>query len=288
MGKTKLVIGTIAVATSMLLSGCGSDTPEGVAEEFASSLSEVNIEKVNSLSSMAVQGKITNLKKICKSLEVQKLGKEALSIANMIGEKTKDEKYDSDIKSFIETRKVEYEAAKKEMKQELQKKYGGKRPSKDVAEKDMERIAQAIIVIYAEFINKEMQLFDIESEQAKQIQDVLAMYMLQMGDAAKIKRGKSFRIHPENTHANIIRNSAKELLSDNAEKVTKQCIQEVTDFGNIDNINFIEVKHNSADEVTVRLELIRENGESEKVFIDVEKIKDEWKVSDLTLHYDFW
>lgn len=68
---------------------------------------------------------------------------------------------------------------------------------------------------------------------------------------------------------------------------TKQCIDKYTEFGFIDDVNIIEVKEKSPDEMRVRLELIKETRKSKKVSISVEKIQKEWKIAYMNLNTYF-
>jgi len=67
---------------------------------------------------------------------------------------------------------------------------------------------------------------------------------------------------------------------DSENYITDECVMEYSAFGNIDDINVIETKEISADESRVKLEIVHDDGNSQKVSVDLEKIQDEWKVQD--------
>lgn len=85
----------------------------------------------------------------------------------------------------------------------------------------------------------------------------------------------------------MLQNIAQNIVSQRAGRTTPECVAKYTEFGNIDDINVIETRGKSPDKVSARLELINEEGKSNKVTINVEKIKGEWKVSELYLNTFF-
>lgn len=70
--------------------------------------------------------------------------------------------------------------------------------------------------------------------------------------------------------------------------IDETCLSKFISFANVDDINIIESKNHSADEVTVRLEIINEDKKSEKVSIELEKIQDEWKVTNPSFNISMW
>ncbi len=73
------------------------------------------------------------------------------------------------------------------------------------------------------------------------------------------------------------------------EGINQKCVAKYTDFGFVTSINVIETIKNSPDTAKVRLELIDKNSKSKKVSVNIEKIKDEWKVSKLSFkNIGFW
>jgi len=67
------------------------------------------------------------------------------------------------------------------------------------------------------------------------------------------------------------------------ERLSSECIAQHTYFGNIEDINLIEVKKVAPDKSDIRLELISKKGNAKKVTLHTELIQKIWKVSDMKL-----
>jgi len=74
----------------------------------------------------------------------------------------------------------------------------------------------------------------------------------------------------------------KELIKE-GNALTKECVAKNSYFSDIDTLKIIEVADDSNDEKSVKLELVHNNGESQKITLGVEKIQDEWKVAQSNL-----
>jgi hypothetical protein len=112
--------------------------------------------------------------------------------------------------------------------------------------------------ILTDFVNS----LDIKVESADLIKQIMIKTTL-----ANLS-GKRFR------ERQIIQN----ILLENGNNVTSECLSNYTPYANIDDINVLETISISADKSTVRLELIYEDNKSAKVAIKLEKIQDIWKV----------
>lgn len=77
------------------------------------------------------------------------------------------------------------------------------------------------------------------------------------------------------------------LISD-GHGLTKECIAKNSYYSNLDKINIIETSDDSADKSTVRLELIYDDENSRKVSLGLEKIQDEWKVTNPSFNINIW
>lgn len=65
--------------------------------------------------------------------------------------------------------------------------------------------------------------------------------------------------------------------------LTKECVEKNSYFADIDSINVIETSDDSSDEKSVKLELVYNDGNSEKITLGLEKIQDEWKIAQSNL-----
>lgn len=113
-----------------------------------------------------------------------------------------------------------------------------------------------------EIITDLVNSLDIKVESADLIQNIMIKTAL-----AKLS-GKRFR------ERQIIQN----ILIENGNNITSECLSNYTPYANIDDINVLETISKSADKSTVRLELIYEDDKSAKVAIKLEKIQNIWKV----------
>jgi len=267
--KVRLVMGTVIITTSMMLSGCGSDKPEDVAEKFVSALSSADIDEAKEVSSEETQKKIDRLVGACNGLYYKQLADEVAKAYNImnndkssgldIGKKMND----PDIKKDME-----------EMMESLTEKYGDlkklpREKQKELQEEMMEKFTTKHI---EPMIGDIFDTLKIEVDHPDEVKDILTKFIM-AESMGKRNRYTSKR----NAINDIIRDGNFE----NLDNVTPECVAENTQYDFVDSINFIEVDGKSADSARVRLELIDKNDKSTKVSVSVEKIKDEWKVSDL-------
>ena len=119
MRKRRLIISVTVLLSGMLLTGCGSNTPEDVAKIFASSLSSANIKEAKEVSTENTQKKIDRLIKLCNEPYYHKLIDEVAKVYNTMNSKKNSEfnigkrMNDPDIKKDM-----------KEMMKSLTEKYG--------------------------------------------------------------------------------------------------------------------------------------------------------------------
>ncbi len=270
----KTLLGTTTLALALLLSGCGSNSPEEVAETFASSLSSADIKEAKSVASEDVHRKLKRLNTICSQPAVKKLTDEAIIVLNDMEKKSKDKKYDARLKDVLSQLEKDMAEMQKEIEKDIIAKYGSpKNIPEELREKLMNDAFDKLADITKPVVEKEFEIFNIKTDHPNKIKKIIAVFMYKGGRGTRVNRG--------NVH--VLKDIVQDVVAQGSEKITPQCIAKYTEFGLIDKINVIETKQNSPDSARVRLELIEGNGKSKKVSIDVEKIKDEWKVSDMYL-----
>ena len=270
----KTLLGTATLTLSLLLAGCGSNSPEEVAETFANSLSIADINEAKNVASEKVQKKLKRLNIICSQSEIKKITDAAIVVLNEMENKSKDKKYDVQLKDMLSQFEKDMAEMQKDVEKEIISKYGSpKNIPEELREKLMNKAFDRLTGITKPMVEKQFEIFDIKTENPDKIKNIVAVFMYKGGNGTKVNRG--------NLH--VLKGIVSDAVSKNPKKITPQCIAKYTKFGLINEINTIEMKQDSPDSADVRLELITKDGKSKKVSIDVEKIKDEWKVSELYL-----
>jgi hypothetical protein len=261
MVKKQLLISSICIG---LLSGCGSSKPKDVAEEFALALSDVKLEKVKNISSEKVTKQVDRLVITCNKPVINSLAKESKRVSDILEkDKLKVDKIMKNLQSKMKS-KID------KMHKDAIEKYGSDRnipqKVKDKMTKDM------LSIVLMPLLKKIFNELNIDSKDPKAIQEILADAMM----------------HAKRPSHRVFKNSANRYVKKHPAPITSECVAKYTDFGLIDEINFIETKKDSPDKAMVRLEIIHKNGKSKKVSVKVEQIKKEWKVSRLPLDIGFW
>jgi len=271
----KIVSGSIVLALGLGLSGCGSDTPEEVAEIFASSLSIADINEVESVSSQDVKKSIKRLSVYCNEPEAKKLADETIKVLNTIEKESKNEKYQEELKKVLDQNEQDMKKLTKEIEEDYISRFGSlKNLPKESKDEEMNKAMEKFVEITNPMIEEWFKILDIKTENPDEVKKIIAEFM--------IKGGKGTRVNYGNL--DVLKNIVSQHLSKREAAITPECVAKYTEFGFIDEINIIETKEKSPDNTDVRLELISEDGNSKKVSIDVEKIKGEWKVSFLSLN----
>jgi len=267
--KVRLVMGTVIMSTSMMLSGCGSDKPEDVAETFANALSSADIEEAKEVSTEDTQKKIDRLVRACNGTYYNELVDEVVkAYTAMNSDKS------SKLKNIMN--KPDMTKNMEEMGKKFTEKYGDstKLPREkqiEIAKKMMEEFSNKYI---KPMISDVVDTLKIKLAHPDEVKDVMAKFIMNEG------MGKRNRYTSER---DAIFKIIKDGNFENPDNVTPKCVAKYTEYDFIDSINVIEVETESADRASVRLELIDKNDKSTKVSVPVEKIKDEWKVSELSL-----
>jgi len=278
MRKIRLVIGVTALLSGILLTGCGSDTPEDVAKVFSSALSSADIDKAKEVSTENTQNKIDRLAVVCNESYYRKLTDEVVTAYSIMNSKKNSElDIKTKISEIINNPNIKKDMGK--MMESLTEKYGDlKKLSREkqieIREEMMDKFASKHI---KPIISDIIDTFKIKVDHPDEVKDILTkLFMTESMDS----RNRFTR------KRNVILKIVRDGNFGNIKNVTPKCVAKYTQYDFIDSINFIEIKNESADEAVVRLELIDNKDKSSKVSVDVEKIKDEWKVSNLSL--DMW
>lgn len=270
----KILLGTIVLTLGLGLTGCGSNSPEDVAKTFASSLSSANMNEAKSVASEEVQKKLKRLSSICNQKVVKKLTDETIVVLNDIEKKSKDKKYDAQLKDMLSQFEKDTVTIQGEIKQDIISKYGSpKNIPEELREKLMNEALEKMVELTNPLVEKQFEIFDIKTEHPDRVKRIIAKFMYKGGMGTRVNRRNLY----------VLEGIVGDIVAESQEKITLQCIDKYTEFGLVDDINVIETKQDSPDSANVRLELIRDDGKSKKVSVEVEKIKDEWKISDLYL-----
>ena len=274
--KVRLVMGTVIISTSMMLSGCGSDNPEDVAETFASALSEADMKSAREVASEDTLKKIDQLETLCNSTYYKELRNEVLTVykaKNSATSRIRSTRYDPVIGK-------EWKEKKTKMADELIKEYGSK---KNVPK---EKLEKGYLALSSELSTKYIVplVSDIMDEAKIKIKyhDDVEGILKRLLDAEIIGR-QSYSRMGDLSRAEVVYAIIEQGDYENNDNINAECVAKYTEYDFIDSINVIEVETESADRASVRLELIDKNDKSTKVSVPVEKIKDEWKVSELSL-----
>lgn len=278
MGKTRLVIGATVLLSGILLTGCGADTPEDVAKTFANALSSADIDEAKEVSTENTQKEIDRLVGACNESYYSKLTDEAAKAFNILNSKESS-------RLVIETKMNEImndpdmKKEMEEMMKSLTEQYGDvkKLPKEKQKELGVEMMEKFTAKYIKPVIGDIVDTLKIELDHPDEVKDILTKFIM----TESMGRRNRFM-----SKRDVILQIVRDGNFENFKNVTPECVAKYTQYDFIDSINFIEVENESADEAVVRLELIDNKDKSSKVSVDVEKIKDEWKVSSLSL--DMW
>jgi len=275
MKNRPLMVATgVAVA---LLVGCGSSSPEDVAVTFATSLSHAKMDEVKSTSSETLNETLTQLKVLCDKYDAKLLFKEATIVLAKIKESSDDKVKKGQIDEVYALMKKDLDSFQKNFLDQVTAQYGSPRniPKED-REKLLADLSTRLISTLKPHITKIFDISNVKTDHPDEIKSVIAEFFV------------SDRLKLNNTNTYTLQELTEKTLLKREDGITPQCVAEYTDYGNIDTINVLEAKHKSPDQVEVRMEIIREDGKSQKVTMETEMIKNEWKVSELELKSIYW
>ena len=248
----KIIIGTMLLTAGLLLTGCGSEPTEEVAKEFATAISNGNIEKTKSLAYNGAIQKIDGLQLKCNEDKVQEVESKIKEAKEKLRE-TLPKTIEDDFSNIVE--QLNQDPNFKPVTEAF-----GAEKRLVLAEK-----------VYPSVLEKVQALLSKNGSKIEN-QKLVEMYLswsLIMDEAPIYMR--------KNREANLLR----KVIQQSNMPISKECIDQYTDYGFIKDINTLEIKEISPDKAEVRLELINKNDASQKITVNLEKIKDEWKVVSL-------
>ena len=266
-----VTIGTILLAFGLVMTGCGSNTPQETAEKFVISVSKANLEKTNGIATEEVQEMLLNLSPLCNDDKVKVLIKESMTVLSLMDQKVRSGEFNEQLKSEARGLSRRIEEAEKTLKKMIEDKYGSsenipKSKREEVTKAGQRMMAKSIMPL----IDKEFELFGIQTKHPDDIKMIAALFMT-------INKNGGTRVTYGNRQ--MLENIVLQEVKEKKEKLTEKCINTYTEFGFVEDVNVLEAKVLSPDKSKVRLELIKKSGKSKKVSVDVEKIRDTWRVS---------
>jgi len=132
---------------------------------------------------------------------------------------------------------------------------------------------------------KDKALSENKNMSQDKIENVMLSKVENLIDDSDIKSNEvkeAMKLFFHNKGNNINKLITKMLITD-GHGLTKECIEKNSYYSNLKKANIIEISDDSADEKTVKLELIYNDENSRKISLGLEKIQDEWKVSQSNL-----
>ena len=260
-------IKTIAFATVLGLSitACGSNSPEDTATEFAQALSNADMTETKDLAAESMDRKITYLNKLCSKPNTSNLATESAKVIKALKNPPAEKKKELD--QIIS----EFEKKNSNLKNELQEEFKKIKNMSYAQQEEMRsKFLEKVTVLIKPMLSESIDVLGIKVQERENVIKVAVSYISQEGNRRYVDKNLLYRI-------------SENVISDDSINITPQCVAKYTEFGSIDSINYLETEQESSDRAHVRLELIRENGSSEKVRIPLEKFKDEWKVMDMSI-----
>ncbi len=251
----RTILGVTAITIAMLVTGCGSETEE-VATDFISALSSGDKEEAKELASTDIIKKIDNMQNHCNMVVSKKLENQTITFLQKVKKAEKDIKNkDTKNKDKINAIREKYEEKKKELVKEFDK---GKEPNHQFEREEAKEFNKKLFPLTLEMVQDVIEAVDIEDENQEQMEKVIAWN----------EQGL------ESGYASL------RVIEETPVEFSPECVDSVSVFGFVDDINILEVKEITADEEVVRLEVINKKGDSNKIEMHVEKIKGDWLVSD--------
>ena len=265
MKKNSLVVAFSITLGSLFLTGCNSNSPEGVAKSFVESFSKGDIEDAKKVSAEKVQKNLNYVADDCLTQEVS----DAL---DKISQKDFTKKLSKD-----ENKKIS--EAVKELKKELNKKdFQSLSPEKkrEFLENKISEISKKYLVPK---INDTIEQENLKLQDQDAVALALSNLVIEMEFFPELRRSSSMfgfptRLSGEEMLNNIIHFGK---LADYG-NVSPKCISKKYDYIVANDMNVIENEKSAPDKARVRLEIINKDGKSQKVTIRIEKIKGDWKV----------
>lgn len=258
-----------------LLSGCGSDTPEDVSENFIHKISQAKFDEGKKLANDSAKKTIDRLKESCSDLFARQLAKETLAALKQIRTCNKISKKDVEemFKSTFSEEEIKSEVEK--IKTKFDKEYGD---MERAPESELKKALYELVwKVASKAYKPQKMLLEKCGIRPKHLKDVSILAIAQalfhqIGLSQIVSYGSLY---------NLSKSYISKKLSENIDSdFAKECLDKETDFGYVKSIKVIESKKSSPDKISVRVELLSEKGKSKKSSIDLELIQDKWLVSD--------
>lgn len=263
--KKSVMSTAAAVVLGLLMSGCGGNTPDDVAVAYVNSLAKGDIEVAKGLASGNKLEMLSGLTRVCAQSESEALYNEFMQVMENIVARRRQHGYkvhNYQAEEIIIAHKDQLYALSEVLALNPNALFS---TSSITVEEKKQKIDEKVkeLMPMAESI---MNLDEIKYMSITYPDAVKKLLILSLAGAQNLFTFKS----------EIIPDVAIEF---GIAKITPECIADKSGIGTVDEINVMETKEGaSADQATVRLEIINANGESKKQEFDIEKIKDEWKV----------
>ena len=268
MKKTILMASLIAFS-ALTLTGCGESKPEDIAIEFVESFTAGDIKEAKSLSSNDLKRDFKRVQRSCNEIKFKELKSSGETLANKMKKVMKDPKIAKSIKKeglvFKEIMR-ERDNHDSLMSKKWIKEYGSvKEIPQKLVDEHVKNYNEITLKASNDFLKSQLDMAGIDYDKVSY--DIVLQLLIDQANEIR--------------SYNPIRTAINGYLDKHPSKITPDCVNDASKFGYIEEINFIEVNKEAADRVEVRLELIDKDGKSNKTTIDVEKIKGEWKVSNI-------
>lgn len=261
MKKTQLIATSIALSAT-LLTGCGNDVSkaEEVATNFAYLMTDAKIEEAKEISNN-LSHDFEKIQHACAYSEVKRLKKATRRFASKMKMALKKNQDNKDYKEKIIAITKETEAKIAVFKK-------GKHITPNSIPKN-----------YQSKMNSQQQekMFEIIRNGITQIFEVANMDYDKNGLEVMVQMKLNHELNNKSNHP--LDEAVNQILAKNPAKITKECIDASSKFGNIKDIKHIMTEVLSPDKVKVRLELVANESIYQKATIQVEKIQNQWKVS---------
>ena len=272
-----VTIGTMILAFGLAVTGCGSNTPSDTAKKFVMSVSEANLEEANGMATDTVQQTLSELTQRCRRDEVTVIMQEVIPVLNRMDGVLQSRKYNIHMHNMQTDALTAYRTVDRELNKVYKEKYGsfGKLKEEQI-QAMLEESVKKTVSIALPLVDKLVEAGKIESEH-------MDMGLLKKIASAFMATHQYRSLRVGYRDKAVLSKIIEILAVGNKEGTPLSCVNQHTDFGNVEEINLIEVKKMAPDKSDIRLELIYKNGKAKKVTIHTELIQKVWKVSEMKL-----
>lgn len=272
-----VTIGTMILAFGLAVTGCGSNTPSDTAEKFVMSVSEANLEEANGMATDKVQQTLSELTQRCRRDEVTVIMQEVIPVLNRMDGVLQSQKYNIHIHNMQTDALTAYRTVDRALNKVYKEKYGSfDRLKEEQIQAVLEESVKKTVSIALPLVDKLVEAGKIESEH-------MDMGLLKKIASAFMATHQYRSLRVGYRDKAVLSKIIEILAIGNKEGTSLSCVNQHTDFGNVEDINLIEVKKMAPDKSDIRLELINKNGKAKKVTIHTELIQKVWKVSEMKL-----